>query len=85
MASVEPLLRTDNSKIQARLHEGPGGAWLWIVNPERTGEAVTVSLPGSLSSMHSATEIWGRRQVSFAGRKLTATVPARDADVIELR
>jgi beta-galactosidase len=85
MAGVEPQLRTDNPKIQARLHEGPGGAWLWIVNPERTVETVTVSLPASLSSMHSATGIWARRQLSLAGRKLTATVPARDADVLELR
>ena len=33
----------------------------------------------------SAGEIWGSRQVSLSGGKLTVTIPARDADVVALR
>jgi beta-galactosidase len=85
MGGVEPQIRTDNPRVQARLHEGAGGAWLWIVNPERVEQKVQVTLPGALGDVHSASEVWGGRQVSVAGPNLTATVPARDADVVQLR
>ena len=85
MAGVEAQLRTDNPRVQARLHEGPGGVWLWLVNPERSEQRAAVSLPSRLSAMHSASEIWEDRQVSLSGGKLMAVIPARDAAVVALR
>src|SRR5262249_54565321 len=64
MAGVEPLLRTDNPRVQARLHDGPGGIYLWIVNPERSEQSATVSLPGRLSTVSSTIDLWESRQVS---------------------
>src|SRR5262249_48737166 len=30
---VQPWLRTDNAAVQARLHTGGGGTYLWVVDP----------------------------------------------------
>jgi len=43
MARVEPRLRTSNAAVQACLHSGAGGEYLWVVNPSRNAVEVTVS------------------------------------------
>ena len=68
--------------MKARLHEGAGGTYLWIVNPIREARTVRISLP---SPYHRATELWresGRPMV--ADGILTTTVGDRDAAVIRL-
>ena len=83
LASVEPRLRTDNSAIQARLHTGTGGSYLWVVNPGRSSAKVSVTV-GNLP-FQSAEDIWEGAPVSVAGGNVTVTVPARDPAVISLR
>src|SRR6185369_2982869 len=43
-AKTEPRLRLDARGLQARLHTGEGGTYLWVVNPERTARTATVTL-----------------------------------------
>ena len=84
LAAIEPKLRTDNPGIQARLHSGKGGNYLWVVNPARSDRKVTVSLNAG-PKFTAAEDVWGKRQVIVGDGGVTVTVPARDAAVIALR
>jgi beta-galactosidase len=83
-AGVDPKVRVDNNSVQTRLHEGTGGAYLWVTNPTRDGQTVTVNLSADAGSFKTAEDIWGRQGVAIQGRQLTVKVPARDAAVIAL-
>ena len=85
LAEVEPRLQTNNTRVQVRLHSGKGGNYLWVVNPSRSEADVTVSITGPAPDLHSAEDVWGNRPVSVGDRKITVSVPARDAAVIALR
>jgi beta-galactosidase len=85
LANLEPQLRSSSASAQARLHRGTGGNYLWVVNPSRAETDVTISLSTQSPSFQSAEDVWGNRQVLAADRKITVSVPARDAAVIALR
>ena len=85
LAGVEQTLQSSSASVQARLHRGTGGNYLWVVNPSRTEANATVSLSTQTPSFQSAEDVWGNRPVSVADRKITVSVPARDAAVIALR
>jgi beta-galactosidase len=82
IAGVEPRLRSDNGAIQARLHSGRGGNYLWVVNPTRKEAEATVDVSGV--SFGSGEDVWERRPVQVAGGKVSVTIEARDAAVIAL-
>ena len=84
-ANREPQLRTDNPAVQARLHAGAGGRYLWVVNPTRKAAQVTVSVQGAPAGFTSAEDVWGGTAVSVAGRKVSVTVGARDAAVVAVK
>ena len=81
---LEPQLRTDNSAVQARLHNGAGGRFLWIINPTRSEAKATVTLNVD-PAFRSAEDIWNHRSVVAGERSITITVPGRDAAVLALR
>ena len=85
LAQVEPRLRTDNATVQARLHRGAGGNYLWVVNPARSPASVTISVASPTPEFQAAEDVWGKLRVTVAGRKIAVTVPARDAAVVALR
>jgi beta-galactosidase len=82
---VEPGLRTDDASVQARLHTGAGGTYLWVINPGRAGATVTVSVGPAVPRFRAAEDVWGHLRVSAGDGRVTVTVPARDAAVIALR
>jgi len=82
MAKVEPQLKTDNAAVQARLHTGAGGVYLWVLNPAREKKTVTVRLD---SDFHSAEDVWAGQSVAVANRQVTVTIPPRDGAVVALR
>lgn len=81
-AGVAQNLKIDDNNVQARLHQGAGGAYLWIINPTRNDRPVKVSL-GS-GNFTSAEDIWGKQHVTLNTREISTTVPARDAVVAAL-
>jgi beta-galactosidase len=84
LAGVEPMLRTNNSAVQARLHSGKGGNYLWVVNPSHAEAKVSVVL-GSGPSFRTAEDLWEKRETVVAGQSVTVSVPARDGVVLALR
>ena len=83
LANVEPRLRSDNPATQSRLHTGPGGTYLWVVNPTRAAAKASVVVRGQ--TFQTAQDIWGGLPVTITGQKITVNVPPRDAAVITLR
>ena len=85
LARADPRLRTDNPKVQARLHTGNGGTHLWVVNPTREDALVTVSLAPSDSRFRTAEDVWKGRPLTAREGKVTVMIEPRDAAVIALR
>ncbi|MBV8828737.1 MAG: beta-galactosidase [Acidobacteriaceae bacterium] len=85
LANVQQHVRVDNTEVQARLHTGPGGNYLWITNPTRNSKTITASTYGDGSEFHSPVDVWEERSISVNRRDLKVTVDARDGAVIALR
>lgn len=83
MAGVTPIVRIDDTAVQARLHQRTGGAgsYLWLVNQTQSSRKVTASLA---SSFRLGEDLWGQRPVTVNGGQVSAEVPARDAVVVAL-
>ena len=85
LAGVQQQLKTNTAGIQARLHTGPGGTHLWIVNPGRTGADVTVSVTSPEIHFTAGVDVWGKQPVSIKNGQIAVTVPPLDAAVIALQ
>ncbi len=85
IAKVEPQLRTDNSALQARLHSGPGGFYLWVTNPTHAAAKIAVTLAGDVPRAQNAADIWARNALAVKGRTISLAIPARDGAVIWLK
>jgi beta-galactosidase len=84
-AGIEQQVRTNSRSVQARLHSGAGGNYLWVVNPSRTDANVKVSLGASAVQFNKAEDVWGETRIAIAGRDISLTVAPRDAAVVVLR
>jgi len=82
-AGIERRVQTDNPAVQARLHTGPGGTYLWVINPAHTAEKVTASV--NAKSFRTGEDLWESKPVAISGGNVSVTIPARDAAVIALR
>ncbi len=85
LAGVTPTARVNDSSIQARLHQGTGGTYLWVTNPTRDNRTITISIARSAGNFTSGKDIWGNQGVALDGQQVTVGVPGRDAAVIALR
>jgi beta-galactosidase len=73
-------VRLSNPALQARLHQGPAGRVLWVLNSTRETQLATVSLSSSQEPL--GTCYWVGPAGSASGNNLT--VPPRDAIVVRL-
>jgi beta-galactosidase len=82
-AGVQPRVQSSDPEVKARIHEGAGGAYLWVVNPTRTPRTVKISLP---SRFQRAAELWQESShPTLSGNTLTTTIEDRNAAVIRLQ
>ena len=84
-AGVIPRTRTSDPGVQARLHQGAGGAYLWVTNPTHDTHTVTIRLAPDTADFSSAEDIWGNQKIVVGPRQVTVEIPGRDAAVIALR
>ena len=82
-AGVKQRLTVNDPTLQARLHTGPGGTYLWVVNPGRAPRTATVTLANSYKT---ATELWqsGVAAPKLLNNQLQLTIQDRNAAVIHL-
>jgi beta-galactosidase len=73
-------VRLDNPALQARLHDGPDGKVLWVLNPTRKAQDARVSVEGRAAEFGQPHWIGDGAQAGNA----RITVPPRDALVIGL-
>ena len=82
-AGKSPHVRCSDPRVKARLHDGPGGAYLWVANPTRHPLPVRLELSAAWGPYASCLSLWGA-EASVGGRFITLTAPARDAAVLAL-
>jgi beta-galactosidase len=80
-AGISPRVTVSDSRITARLHEGEGGAWLWIANPKRQPLMARIGIPQS--SYTGARALLGPA-AEWKDRSLTLEAPPRDVVIYEL-
>jgi beta-galactosidase len=85
MAGAAPQLTIDDPSVQARLHQGAGGTYLWVTNSTRENKNVTVTFTSNLGPYTSAEDIWAQKPVTAKDRQVTVEVAARDAAVVALK
>jgi beta-galactosidase len=84
IAGVAPQVTIDDKSVQARLHQGAGGTYLWVTNPTRSVRQVKVSIAPAAGNYKSGEDIWGKQSVAVDGAQVTVSVGGRDAAVIAL-
>ena len=83
-ANAEPRLRNSAPGTQSRLHTGPGGTYLYLVNPGPSPREIAVTLGASDGPFQTGDDLWGGQKVSVTGRTVRATAGDRDVVVIRL-
>jgi beta-galactosidase len=76
---------SDDPEIKARYHGGPGGEYLWVINPTRTTRKAMITIHSRVEQIHEASDLWGGRPVTLKGNEIRVTVDQRDAAVIHLQ
>lgn len=71
-------VETGNASVHARLHLGPDGGALWLLNQTREPQKVSVSLGAPHAALKTIGTYWGEVD------GLTATIPPRDVLVLKL-
>ncbi len=85
MAGVAQTAKIDDTLLQARLHRGAGGPYLWVTNPSKEERTVNIALSQGAGSYGSGEDLWSSRKVSVGERQISVSLPSRDAAVIALR
>jgi beta-galactosidase len=76
-------IRVSQIEITARLFDGEGGRFLWILNPAKQDLRVQVDLL-RLESVVVKRIVWGDAEPELENNSILLTVPAQDAVVLEL-
>ena len=86
-AGARQHVRVSDHQVIARLHDGDGGRYLWLLNPSREPVDVTVALASHWPAAGDLSVRWGEATAATLvdGRSVDATIPARDAVLVELR
>ena len=72
----------DDNSLKARLHAGPGGRYLWVINPNRVEKTVSVRIAGPPAAR--VRRLWGEGAASIEGGTVTVRLEERDAAVLLL-
>ena len=83
--NVAQRVSSSDPEVKARLHEGPGGKYLWVVNPTRTSREVTIRLTASDAGLGAGKDLWNGKTATLNGNAVKVTVGDRDVAVIPLQ
>jgi len=86
-AGREKLVSISDSRTIARLQDGSGGRYLWVLNPTAGAVCPTVELSGALPEVTMVELVRGTNAglVGDSGRRLDVEIGPRDAAIIRLR
>lgn len=75
-------LKLSNNAVQARLHDGPSGRVLWVLNPTREVQDTTIALGPQHGALRLGHAYWGKGSAVPGSNRLA--VPPRDVMVVQL-
>ena len=81
--AAEQHVRSSDSRIKARLHDGDGGTYLWIANPVRADIPVRLRLGEGWGEFGEARTLWGA-EARVAGSEVELVAGSRDVCVLAL-
>jgi len=82
--SVTQGVLSNDPDVKARLHVGPAGKYLWVLNPTRIPRDVTIRLTGGVEGLREEKDLWDGKPVILDGNAVKVTVGDRNAAVIAL-
>jgi len=82
LLSRKQQVTVSDSLVIARMHQGTGGTYLWVVNPTRENKTVSINLDSR--GWRSAKDVWGSAGAQVNDDAIRVTVPERDAAVLRL-
>lgn len=77
-------VKVSSRTVQARLHDGDGGKYLWVLNPSRQAIETDLEISSIFGEVSMTNTLWGEGSQQFQGNKLTVRVPARDVLILQL-
>ena len=83
--NVDQRVRSSDPEVKVRMHEGPGGKYLWVVNPTRTSREVTILLTDRDKILNIGQDLWGGKEATLIDNSVRVFVDDRDAAVIPLQ
>ena len=83
-AGVRQMARTGHRDIQARLHQGAGGTYLWVVNHTRAPHQVKVALDPRLGAFTRARDVWQQAPAQITPQGIELAIEDRNAAVLKL-
>ncbi len=84
-AGVAPRLETTNRRLTARLFDGAGGRFLWLLNHTRSEQSGRITLDDQLAPLAEVRVLWGDTEPEPVDeRTLAVTVGARDGLVLAI-
>ncbi|WP_161605995.1 beta-galactosidase [Microlunatus speluncae] len=83
-AGREQQVITSDRRSYARLSDGDGGRYLWVLNPTRQPITPTITLSGASAAITSVVALRSAEAKAVDDHTLEVTVPARDAGVFRL-
>ncbi len=82
-AGKEPNIRRTGD-LTVRLHDGPGGTYLWIVNNKAKAEELDITLASKWGVVRNTEILWGEQPLEVRGNGIHAVVGPLDAVVARL-
>jgi beta-galactosidase len=83
-AGARPHVALAAPGVVARLHDGAGGTFLWVVNHNREAREVALEIAPAWGPFGGADLRWGEAAPVVAGRRVAVAVGGRDAAVMRL-
>ncbi len=81
-AGIARTLTVSDPLVKARLHRGPDGKVLYILNPTRQERPVVVELA---EPVRTGKDAWENNAVRVEGRKVSVMIGDRDVAVLRLQ
>ena len=75
-------IAVSDARVTARLHEGAGGTFLWIVNPTRDAKSISIHLEAG--AWKSGEDLWEGTNARVNGDTVQIDLPERDGAVLRL-
>jgi beta-galactosidase len=72
---------SSDGRVKARLHDGAGGIYLWVANPERRSLPVRLELSSTWGPFSTAQSLWGT-EASVDGQAVSLIASPRDVAVL---